>query len=323
MTPTATVAPMLTGELAKIIRVFPRRTKWTPTDPLAFVGHPPLIRPDADEVHVSCTFTWDIPEAERLALAWAQHYPRVLLGGPAITPAKYVVPAFIPGMYLRRGVTFTTRGCNDRCPWCLVPEREGRLQVIDDFPEGPVIQDNNFLQATATHRSRVYQMLNRQMVACFTGGLDSALLTDQVADELRGVNLREVFLAADTAGSLKPLVKAIRRLSFLRDPAEDRKGEAARAIRCYVLIAYNGEGLAQAEARLDRVWELGAVPFAMLYQPPDRYINYRKEAPEWATLQRKWDRPAAMFASHRCSPATSSVGASPRTPRELPPCTTW
>ena len=38
---------------------------------------------------------------------------------------------------------------------------------------------------------------------------------------------------------------------------------------------------------------------AMLYQPPDRYIDYRREAPEWAELQRKWDRPAAMFASHR------------------------
>ena len=66
-----------------LIRVFPRRTKWTPTDDMAFVGDPPMMRPDADEVHVSCTFTWDIPEARRLFHAWKQYYGRVDVGGPA------------------------------------------------------------------------------------------------------------------------------------------------------------------------------------------------------------------------------------------------
>ena len=52
----------------KIIRVFPRKTSMTPSDPLSFVGDPPLnvFRPDADEVHISCTFMWDIPEASRI-----------------------------------------------------------------------------------------------------------------------------------------------------------------------------------------------------------------------------------------------------------------
>jgi hypothetical protein len=57
-----------------IVRVFPRRTSLTPDDALAFVGDPPLWRPEADEVHVSCTFTWDIPEAKRLAEAWSHLY---------------------------------------------------------------------------------------------------------------------------------------------------------------------------------------------------------------------------------------------------------
>ena len=50
----------------RIVRVFPRRTSATPTDDLAFVGDPPLFLPEADEVHVSCTFTWDRAEARRL-----------------------------------------------------------------------------------------------------------------------------------------------------------------------------------------------------------------------------------------------------------------
>ncbi len=58
----------------KIIRVFPRRTSLTPTDAYAFVGDPPMWRPEADEVHISCSFTWDRVEVERLASAWAQYY---------------------------------------------------------------------------------------------------------------------------------------------------------------------------------------------------------------------------------------------------------
>ena len=67
--------------MSTIIRVFPRRTSYTPTDKYAFIGDPPMFRPDADEVHISCTFTWDKANAERLRDAWGQYYPVVTLGG--------------------------------------------------------------------------------------------------------------------------------------------------------------------------------------------------------------------------------------------------
>lgn len=55
-----------------LVRVFPRRTSHTPTDSMAFVGDPPLMRPLANEVHVSCTFSWDVQRAKELQQAWAQ-----------------------------------------------------------------------------------------------------------------------------------------------------------------------------------------------------------------------------------------------------------
>lgn len=67
----------------RLIRVFPRRTAATPTDDMVYVGDPPLFWPEADEVHVSVTFTWDLPEAERLAKAWAVTGLPVKIGGPA------------------------------------------------------------------------------------------------------------------------------------------------------------------------------------------------------------------------------------------------
>ena len=55
----------------KIARVFPRRTKATPDDPLAFTGPPPRGGlPDIEEVHVSVTFTYDMEKACQLAEQW-------------------------------------------------------------------------------------------------------------------------------------------------------------------------------------------------------------------------------------------------------------
>jgi len=273
-------------ELKKIIvRVFPRTTSMTPADPLAFVGDPPLWRPLADEVHVSVTFTWDREEGERLAEAWEAFYPgKVRIGGPA-----YASPCsrFVPGTYIKPGVTFTTRGCNKSCPWCLVPTHEGRLREIKDFAPGHVIQDNNLLQASRSHLRKVFAMLHQQKrAAVFAGGLDATLLDDWVAEELRGMRIREVFLAADTEGALRPLERAVSKIEFLQ----------RRQLRCYVLLAYGGETIEQARARLERVWEIGCMPFAQLYQPLERWIDY---PPEWKALARKWSRPAIMLANGR------------------------
>ncbi len=263
-----------------IIRVFPRRTSHTPRDPLAFVGDPPLFRPEADAVHVSCAFTWDRNEAERLAAAWSQYYPEVALGGPAFDDPGN---GFEPGCYVKRGVVFTSRGCNNRCPWCLVPRREGRLRLLS-VADGWVINDNNFLQCPSEHRQAVYRMLARQKErAVFSGGLQASLVTDETAAELRDVRVEDVFLAADTEAALAPLERAIGRLSFL----------GRERLHCYVLIGYGTETLGQAERRLRSVWDMGAMPFAMLYQPADRLSHWDSD---WLALRRTWIRPAAMKA---------------------------
>lgn len=262
----------------RIIRVFPCKTSATPDDPYVFIGDPPLWRPEAAEVHISVSFTWDVKEGNRLREAWAQYYSNVLIGGPA---KKDKPNRFVSGFYVKHGITFTSRGCNRLCPWCLVPEIEGPLRTIPITP-GHIIQDNNLLQCPVSHRQAVFQMLSLQRkAASFPGGLDARLITDEVADEMRGLRIHQVFLAADTEGMLKPLTKAIKKLSFL----------PRQKLRCYVLIAYNDETIKRAATRLRKVWELGAMPFAQLYQPPDKYIEYERD---WKQFARRWQRPAIM-----------------------------
>lgn len=267
----------------RLLRVFCRRTSHTPTDPLAFVGDPPLWLPLADRVDVCCVFSWDVPEAHRLHEAWREFYPVVRVGGPAFGDQG---DTFEVGQFVKPGIVFTSRGCPGHCPFCLVPEREGPLRLLPIQP-GWIIEDNNLLACPPSHRLAVWQMLRSQRhYAVLSGGLQASLVTDEVADELRGIGIDQLFLAADSDGALKPLATALKRLTFL----------PRRKLRCYVLCAYGGETIQQAEARLERVWEAGALPFAQLYQPADHWIEY---SPEWRALQRTYTRPAAMFAKHK------------------------
>lgn len=264
----------------RIIRVFPRRTEWTPRDQLAFVGDPPLpaFQPEADQVHVSVTFSWDKAEGSRLKESWSQFYQDVQLGGPVT--GFYEPGEFVPGRYIKHGVTFTSRGCNNKCPWCLAWWREGLLWETRDFAPGWIVEDNNLLQCSRRHIEAVFGMLRRQpQRIILAGGLDARLMRPWIADRIKTLSLEELFFSADYPESLVPLEKAIQLLRPM----------TRRYIRCYVLLAHGGQTINQAQYMLESVYKLGAMPFAQLYQPEERYIDY--PAP-WRDLARKWSRPA-------------------------------
>jgi hypothetical protein len=102
-----------------LIRVFPRKTKATPDDALAYLG-PPDRHAEADEVHVSVTFTYDKAWAEHLAEQW-KHVAPVKLGGVAYGDRG---EDFVPGRYIKPGYVFTSRGCPRRCWFCSVWKRD-------------------------------------------------------------------------------------------------------------------------------------------------------------------------------------------------------
>lgn len=274
----------------EIIRVFPRRTKWTPDDSLAFIGDPPLFRPDPLPVHVSVTFTWDLPEATRLAKAWAHHYSDVRIGGPACDDPG---GDFTPGLYMRRGVTITSRGCPRRCPWCVVPRRSGAIRELP-IAAGHIVNDDNLLACSREHVEAVFGMLRAQSRgAVFGGGLDARLLQDWHRPLLDTIRVGELWFACDTLAGLKPLERTAAILDGI--PIKKR--------RCYVLLAFDpGETLAGAEVRCQQVYALGFLPFAQLYQPFDQAGGLRAYPDAWRRLARKWSRPAAYRARKASAP---------------------
>ena len=103
--------------MKRIARVFPTKTSMCPTDKDAYFSMPDLFTPIYDEIHISCTFTWDIKKAKQLAIVWKNH-GEVKIGGVAIDGESD--QPMVEGMYLRKGVTITSRGCPNNCSFCFV-----------------------------------------------------------------------------------------------------------------------------------------------------------------------------------------------------------
>lgn len=266
-----------------MIRVFPRKTKWTPTDELAFVGIPekPIylkLKYGHMPVRISVAFTWDIPLAEKLYRAWHQVSDDVQMGGPAFDDPG---GEFTPGLFVKHGITITSRGCGGSCGFCLVPMREGSIRELE-IKDGWDVADNNLLACSKGHIERVFEMLRRQREPVkFSGGLDARLFHEWHADLFQTIRLKYAWFACDSQAGLEPLRQVA---ALLQEPEFSIEKK-----RCYVLIGYGGESMRQAERRLETVYRLGFLPMAMLYRAPEMSGQWSKD---WKELQRKWARPA-------------------------------
>jgi len=262
----------------KELRVFPRRTKATPDDDDVRIGEPGLFD-EADNVLVSATFTWDIPQAERLAESWMK-VASVQLGGPAFGDPG---GEFVPGRFLKCGYTITSRGCCNKCWFCYVWKRSGALRELE-IKDGWIIQDDNLLACSEEHIRNVFSMLKRQKrKAVFSGGLEALQLSDWHIDLLADLRPAQMFFAYDTQDDYEPLVIASQKLREV--------GFTRNQLYAYCLIGYPRDNFDAAEHRLRQAKDLGITPFAMLYRGNDGKYN-----PEWRRLQRQWSRPAIIFS---------------------------
>ena len=264
-----------------LIRVFPRRTKATPIDKYAYIGEPDLFV-EADKVYISVTFSWDIPEAERLFKIW-KHYATTEIGGPAIGT---IGKEFTPGLFLKDGYVITSRGCPNKCWFCSVWEREGDIRELE-IKNGWVVTDDNLLACSDQHIQNVFKMLKGQKNrARFTGGLEAANLRPWVAEELFNLKPQSIFFAYDDLndyGALGNASKLLNEYPF-----------KLRQKYCYVLCGYPGDSMWRAEARMKEVLGLDMIPFAMLYR--NKKGEYEKN---WRKFQRSWCRPAAILSKDR------------------------
>jgi hypothetical protein len=268
----------------RLIRVFPRKTKATPQDELAYFG-PPDFFAQADRVHVSVTFTYDKPLAEELAEQW-RHVAPTEIGGVAYGDRG---EEFVPGRYIKPGYVFTSRGCPRRCWFCSVWKRDPVPRLLPII-NGWNILDDNLLACPREHVEAVFAMLRRQKRRVeFTGGLEALALEDYQVELLASLQPRpNMFFAYDPGDAFETLEHAARRLlaaGFTR---------MSHRMRVYVLIGYPKDTFDQAEARLRQMTAIGFTPMAMLWNPETPSQEKHRPAYAWRAFQRRWARPALI-----------------------------
>jgi len=259
-----------------IIRVFPRRTKATPSGPDVVIGRGPGLFDHPTAVRISVAFTWDLPLATDLQRQWQKVAP-TSMGGPACGDRG---TDFVPGLNLKPGYVITSRGCPNKCWFCSVWRREGH--AIRELPitQGHNVLDDNLLACSDDHIARVFDMLkNQSEPAQFTGGLEAARLTDHHVNLLANLNPKQMFFAYDTPDDLEPLQTAGKKLlqAFTK---------ASHKLRAYVLVGAPNDSFDKATHRLRQTWDAGFFPMAMLYR------NQQGHQPiPWKQFQRTWANP--------------------------------
>lgn len=270
----------------RLIRVFPRRTKATPDDDMVRFGAPGLFD-EADEVHVSVTFTYDKPIAEALAAQW-HHVAPVKIGGVAYGDDSL---EFIPGRYVKPGYTITSRGCPRRCWFCGVWKKWPEPNVLPIYPGWNVL-DDNLLACPRDHVEAVFAMLRHQKGRVeFTGGLEALSLQDYQVGLLAALKPRpNMFFAYDPGDEFETLVSAARRLLAAGFT------QGSHRLRVYVLIGYPKDTFDVAELRLRQMVSIGFTPYAMLWRPETPSQARHAPGPEWQAFTRRWRRPAIIHA---------------------------
>jgi radical SAM superfamily enzyme YgiQ (UPF0313 family) len=158
---------------------------------------------------------------------------------------------------------FYSRGCIRKCPFCVVPEKEGAIRSVTPFrlnPNGKHIEilDNNFF-AAPDWRAAVEDIKATGQRVKFHG-IDARIIDEEQIDALATlkhegrIHVAWDFPEIDVRPQLREITKRI----------------IPRNIMVYVLIGYNStpeEDLFRVEA----LRELGITPFVMPYNKRDKY----------------------------------------------------
>ena len=111
------------------------------------------------------------------------------------TQPDYSIYPEIPADY---AYGFLTRGCPNKCPWCVVPVKEGRIvpymdvdEIAVDGRHNLVLMDNNILAAGDYAVEQLHKIIKRGYRVDFNQALDARLVTDEFAQLLARVKWLE------------------------------------------------------------------------------------------------------------------------------------
>ena len=243
----------------------------------------PLL--EADITYIACVFSknrYNLPAIDG----------NVILGGtgfawPSVRCLPVEVEDMVPDYSLynaKASYGFTSRGCIRRCPWCVVPHKEGRIkpwhsiyQFWDREHRDIVLLDNNLL-AAPNWKETLADLEKENLRVDFNQGLDIRLVDQEKAHYLSRLKYSK---------QLRFALDDIKYQKAFRHGMETLRSAGIKLSRVmvYFLTGFNSSLEGDLE-RLEIIKSYNATPFAMSYQEVNgvkpRIVRDKRELHEFA-----------------------------------------
>lgn len=204
----------------------------------------------------------------------------------AVQPDYSLYPGF------RASLGFLFRGCTLRCPWCVVPKKEGLPRQVKSprtlwrgapHPKLLHLLDNDFFGAPGW-QDAIVEIREDGFKVCFSQGINIRQITEEAGAALASIeyrnnefNERVLYTAWDSLGDERRFKQGVATLAAA--------GVPPKHLRVYMLVGYSpGETLDAILYRFHEMVALGCEPYPMVYDPPRGVVprDRLKDFQRWA-----------------------------------------
>lgn len=176
---------------------------------------------------------------------------------------------------------FLTRGCPNRCKWCIVPQKEGEIAPymdVDEIAAGGrtnlILMDNNIL-ASDYGLQQIEKIIRRKYRVDFNQGLDARLVTDDIARILARVKwIKRIRFGGDTPRQIAECYRAINLL--------DSHGYRGEYFLYCIIIDFKESIRRISHWRTNKRVIVHAQPYRDLNNPHQVIPQWQKDMAHWA-----------------------------------------
>lgn len=196
-----------------------------------------------------------------------------------------------PQINLKTAYGFLTRGCPNKCKWCVVPQKEGNIHPYMDVDEIAVdgrtdliLMDNNILASDYGLR-QIEKIVKRKYRVDFNQALDARLVNEDAAKLLAKVRwLNQIRFGCDTP---KQVVECERAMSLI-----DSYRDTPMHYLLYTMIIGD---IGECYERVSRFRENKRV--RIVAQPYRDFNNPKQVIPQWQKDMARWANKHQIYAS--------------------------